>query len=706
MKVEIPSSPHLPQRISRLGEFSYNLWWSWNADARALFRQLDRSWWARTQHNPIVMLKNVAPERLLECSQDEEFLRLYDSVMARFDRYMDETKTVFSSLYPEAGESLVGYFCAEFAAHSSLPIYSGGLGLLAGDTCKEASDLGFPLVAIGSLYPEGYFRQRIDPSGRQEAIYVRLKTEETALLPVLHDDGSRLLVSVPVGVREIRVAVWKIQVGRVPVYLMDTDIPENEPWDRDVSARLYGGDQQVRLRQEIILGMGGVRVLRALGYQPGIFHLNEGHAAFAALERIRELMHHGLSFDAARERLRETTVFTTHTPVKAGHDEFPFYLIEEHFRPLWEDLGLSRESFLRLGQTPDGQHFSMTILALRTAKHCNGVSRKHGEVTRQMWHFLWPDLDVVEVPIVSITNGVHVPTWLAPVLARVYERHLGPDWLDRHDDPHIWERVVDVPNEELWEAHLLLKDKLIAFVRERTRRRWMEDGLSPGQLVGMGTLLSPDALTIGFARRFATYKRALLVLQDMDRLTTILHNLHRPVQIIFSGKAHPADEPGKFLIQQVYEACASNEAGGRIAFIEDYDKHVAHHLVQGVDVWLNNPEPPQEASGTSGQKASLNGIPNFSILDGWWAEGYNGRNGWAIEDGGDPERTAQSLYRILEQEIVPTYYQGDSLGVPHNWVAVMKEAIRSTTAPFSARRMLKEYAERMYNMASSYSTTR
>jgi starch phosphorylase len=495
--------------------------------------------------------------------------------------------------------------------------------------------------------------------------------------------------------QEIYVAVWKLQVGRVPIFLMDTNVPENELWNRDLVARLYEGDPQVRLRQEVILGIGGMRVLRALGYDPTVIHLNEGHAAFAALDLFRMNREKGLGYEDSLQATREKIVFTTHTPVKAGHDVFPFPMIEDHFSHFWEELGISREDFLELGAPPDDQNFSMTVLALNTSRRANAVSRRHGEVSREMWHFLYPDRSVEKVPITSITNGVHVPTWLSGPMVRLLRNYLGENWSENHDEASLWERVHEIPDEELWQTHCSLKLRLLQFVRERTRRRWMKGELSAHQLVALGSLLIPEALTLGFARRFATYKRAALIFRDRDRIKKILHNPWCPVQLIFSGKAHPADEPGKFLLRQIYEICASPEFGGHVAFVEDYDKEVAHHLVAGVDVWLNNPEPPKEASGTSGQKASLNGVINCSIMDGWWCEGYNGENGWLI-DGDDEEAAASSIYTLLQEAIVPTFYDRDAEGIPHSWVKLMKRAIGSTAAPFSARRMVKEYCQKIY----------
>jgi glycogen phosphorylase len=695
VRVRIPHFDALPPRISRLNELSYNLWWCWNAEARRLFRTLDRTLWQRTSHNPVRLLLEIPPERLQAVSEEPAFLDLYDKVLGAFDAYMSATDTCFGEQYRSRSGDLIAYFCAEFAVHTSVPIYSGGLGLLSGDTCKEASDLGLPFVAVGALYPEGYFRQQVNADGSQEVYYERIQTDLTPLLPIHNEDGTRLLVTVPLDGREMKVALWRLQVGRVPIYLIDSDIPENEPWDRDLVARLYGGDNEVRLRQEIVLGIGGVKVLRALGYDPTVIHLNEGHAAFAALELIREARAGGRSFQEALESTRGRLVFTTHTPVKAGHDEFPFFMMEEHFRHYWEEVGISREDFLGLGAPPETESFSMTVLAMRTARKVNGVSHRHGEVSREMWRFLYPNRDVAEVPIISITNGVHVPTWLSGGMVNLFSKYIGEHWRQSHDDPALWDAVLRIPDEELWNTHQQLKTKLIHFMRSRARLAWMSHGASPGQIVASGTLLNSEALTIGFARRFATYKRAALILRDPERLRRLLLDPWRPVQIIFAGKPHPADEPGKYLLRQIYEACTSPHFGGRIAFIENYNKQVAHFLVHGVDVWLNNPEPPKEASGTSGQKASLNGVMNLSVLDGWWCEGYNGDNGWAIE-GEDDEAAAASLYELLETQVVPLFYDRGPDGLPYGWVQRMKEAIRSTAAPFSARRMMKQYLSEVY----------
>lgn len=700
MKTEIPEFPQLPARIGGLADLSHNLWWSWNRDAREVFRQLDHTLWRHTHHNPVQMLNIIASERLKWGEQDARFLKLYDDVLARFHEYMSSAETWFSGSPSGANQQPVAYFCAEFAVHSSIPIYSGGLGLLAADMCKEASDLAIPFIGLGLFYPQGYFRQKIEADGRQTALYEPVEVRKTPLLPVLDHDGSRLLVPVRMAEQALQVAIWKLQVGRVPIYLMDASTPENHLPDSDPFMRLYEGEPHFRLRQEIILGIGGVRVLRALGYDPAIFHLNEGHAAFAGFELLRETVESAGSIEEAIKMVKEKVVFTTHTPVHTGHDEFPTGMVEDALKGFWSEIESRRDQLIPLGQDPHTGNLSMTILALRLAGATNGVSQKHAQVSQGMWHFLWPEKEAAEVPIIPITNGVHTPTWIAPELARLYDRYLGLEWLEQHDDPSIWERALEIPDEKMWETHLLLKLKLLSFVRERVRRHWVEEGVSAAQLLAFGGLLNPEALTLGFARRFATYKRATLILSDPERLKRILHNPWKPVQIIFAGKAHPRDEPGQKQLKQIFEACSSLEFQGRMAFIEEYDKHVSHHLVPGVDVWLNNPRPPQEASGTSGQKAALNGVPNCSVLDGWWMEGYNGSNGWAVDENqdGNEAETAAQIYDLLEKQIVPTYYERDPDGIPRKWVRIMKEAIRSTAPNFSARRMLKEYAEKLYSL--------
>jgi starch phosphorylase len=702
---EIPSlSAKIPPRIARLEELAYNFWWSWHREARDLFKMLDYPLWRSTGHNPVKMLREVSPEQLEELAADPLFLRQYDAVSMALDADLSNGHLWFPDQHPDLMARPIAYFSAEFGLHQSLPNYAGGLGVLAGDHCKEASDIGLPFVAVGFLYEMGYFRQRITAAGWQEAIYPRFKTEEVAIREASSDDGECIFVPVEVGDRTVQLQVWHVQVGRTRLYLMDADHDRNAPWDRELTTRLYGGDQEMRIQQEIVLGIGGVRVLRALNIDPAVFHLNEGHSAFLVLERTRELVEAGRSFDEARQIVQETSVFTTHTPVAAGHDVFPFHLVEKYFHTYWPRLGLDREQFLDLACCEDDRHgFNMTLLALRTCGQCNGVSRLHGEVSRRMWQSVWPDRPVEQVPIGHVTNGIHVPAWIGGAVNKVYRKYVGPDWVERHDDPVLWERILDAPDAELWAAHLHLKRKLMTLIRERARRRRIEGLMNPEQVLCAGTFLDPDALVIGFARRFATYKRATLLLHDLERLKRLLHDRYRPVQFIFCGKAHPADEGGKRLIQQIYNTAKDPAMGGRIAFIEDYDMQVARYLVQGVDVWLNNPRRLYEASGTSGQKAAANGIPNLSVLDGWWAEGYSGANGWVIDPGeqtDDPAAQdtadADALYRVLESEVVPLFYKRDADDVPRGWVQVMKEAIRTTVPVFCTRRMVKEYTERFY----------
>ena len=698
----------LPARIARLEQLAYNLWWSWHRESRDLFKMLDYTLWRTTSHNPVQMLLEVSSERLKEAVSDPLFLRNYDAVMMALDADIKNGHLWFPNTYPTLTDRPVAYFSAEFGLHRSLPIYSGGLGVLAGDHCKEASDIGLPFVAVGFLYEMGYFQQRITPDGWQEATYPHFEPQEVAIRQALCNDGKCLFIPVNLNDQTVHLKVWHVKVGRAHLYLMDADNERNAPWERELTRRLYGGDQEMRIQQEIVLGIGGMQVIRALGIEPLAYHLNEGHSAFLVLERARELVESGRSFDEAREQVRATTLFTTHTPVAAGHDVFHFHLVDKYFQSFWPQLGLSRDTFMALGHREGGrQGFNMTALAMRLCGQRNGVSALHGEVSRRMWQSLWPGKDEAEVPIDSVTNGIHVPSWIGGAMHRLYRKHLGPDWIEKHDIPALWERVLDVPDDELWAAHIHLKGKLMTFMRERSRRRRIEGGLTPEQVLCSGTFLDPDALTIGFARRFATYKRATLLFHDLGRLKTLLHDRYRPVQFIFSGKAHPADDAGKQLLQQIYTLAKDPSTGGRIAFIDDYDMQVARYLVQGVDVWLNTPRRPYEASGTSGQKAALNGIPNLSVLDGWWAEGYNGANGWAIateerhEDvAAQDAADARVLYSLLEDEVMPLFYERDADDTPRDWVRVMKEAIRTAVPVFCTRRMVKEYTEKFYAPAA------
>ncbi|MBI4786878.1 MAG: alpha-glucan family phosphorylase [Chloroflexi bacterium] len=687
----------LPPRLARLGELAYNLWWTCHPFGRKVFQDIDPAVWQRVRYNAVKFLREVGPEKLDAASVNPEYLKRYDSALAAFDQYRQAKATWFNTTYPYFGDQPIAYFCAEFGLHESLPIYGGGLGILAGDHTKEASDLGLPFVGIGFLYPQGYFTQRLTADGWQEALYEKLNFALAPAVPAKGADGNEIVISVELPGRTIYAKVWRIQAGRVPLFLMDTDVDANAPADRELAARLYGGDHEIRISQEIVLGIGGVRALRALGFEPSVYHLNEGHSAFSVLERARELVARGLTFDAARETIRASTVFTTHTPVPAGNDAFSFDLMEKYFANFWKQLGLTREQFLDLAwqDLPGGPRFSLTVLALRFSDAANGVSELHGAVSRGMWHFLWPDRAENETPIGHITNGVHLGTWLAPEYQALYDEYLGRDWRERMDDPGLWSAVANVPDEKLWNVHLGLKRHLANYIRNLTQTR--------------GGEIKPDALTLGFARRFATYKRAVLMFRNVERLKRILNSTDCPVQIIFSGKAHPADNPGKEFIREVVQLVETPGLKGRLFFVEDYDLAIARHLVQGVDVWTNTPRRPLEASGTSGQKAALNGVPNFSVLDGWWREGYiSGLNGWPIgadqawddvnaQDAAD----AESFYATLENDIVPLYYNRDADGIPHAWVQLMKHTMRTLAPKFITRRMVKEYVTKYYIPAAT-----
>jgi starch phosphorylase len=695
---------HLPDRISRLNELAYDLWWSWNSEARDVFRSLDYPLWRLTAHNPVRMLELLPPETIERALNDRDWTAKYDLAIARLDAARAAHSTWVESHCPEIGGRSIAYFSAEFALHQSLPIYAGGLGVLAGDHCKEASDLGVPLIGVGFMYPQGYFRQNITIDGWQEEVYEKLNWADAPIQPAVRPDGKPCVTAVPLGNRTVLVSVWYVRLGHVKLYLLDTDLDENAPWDRELSARLYGGDRETRVQQEIILGIGGVRALKAMGSDPAVYHLNEGHAGFVVLQRIRDLCEKGWSFDAALEEVRRTTVFTTHTPVAAGHDAFPFHLVETHLAGAWGDLGPHRERFFALGHYDNGAGpmFNMTALALRASGAANGVSRLHGEITKQMWQSIWPGTSYDNLPVKFVTNGVHVPTWLSSEIAHLFDEHLGADWLDRHDDPVFVERVLSIPDEQLWSARQTLRAYLFNFLRERARQRWCAQGAA-SRLVAAGTMFDQNTLTIGFARRFTSYKRPELIFSDPDRLARILNAGNRPVQLVFAGKAHPADEVGKHHLQRIYRRALEPKFGGRIAFVDDYDLHVAHFLVQGCDVWLNNPRKPLEASGTSGMKAAINGTPHLSIGDGWWAEGFTGDNGWLIEGPADPAdqgaqdwADAQALYAILEEQVVPTFYERRRDGIPQRWLQIVKQSIRTVLPRFSARRMVKDYVSGMY----------
>ncbi len=719
-----PNHFNLPRRLRRLADLAYNLWWTWNPEAERVFRFIDRVRWESARHNPVSFLRQVPDKKLKAALQDRYYLELYDTVVHEFDSYMGGgQESWYSRQHPGRLEQPIAYFSTEFGLHESLPFYAGGLGVLSGDHLKEASDLGLPMVAVGFLYTQGYFTQHVTEDGWQEARYAKLSFPDLPVYAVGDENGSssgqesgetstaihqrqQQMISVQLPGREVHARLWRVQVGRVPLYLLDTDVSANQPSDRELSARLYTSDLELRIAQEIILGIGGVRVLRVLGYNPQVWHMNEGHSAFMALEQVRELVAAGRDFEQACAAVRSRIVFTTHTPVPAGHDEFPLWLIDKYFGSYWPQLGIDRERFIDLARQrrPWGETFSMAVLAMRMANRHNGVSEMHGVIARRMWSFLWPDLPQEQVPIGHITNGVHTGTWLARRMLELYWRYLPEDWSERIEDPAAWDMIERIPEDELWEVRRHLKRKLVAVVRERSRDLWKPGDHHPVQVVASGVLLDPYALTIGFARRFATYKRATILLRERDRLLEIIGHPETPVQFIFAGKAHPADEPGKQLIQEVYRQVRRPEFGGRLVFLEDYDMNLARYLVQGVDVWLNTPKRAHEASGTSGQKAALNGVLNLSILDGWWLEGFDGSNGWAIAaEGGDlPEEQqdatdAASLYDLLEKEIIPLYYHERSADdLPGEWLGMVKRSIRTLAPRFSMRRMVKEYIQDMY----------
>ncbi len=676
--------------VGRVRQLAFNLWWNWHPQVLDMFRQLDPAGWVEVNHNPVALLNRFAPDALLERIH---FLSLENRVNFHFRRlheYLGSERTWCSDKAGALRMAAIAYFSAEFGLHESLPLYSGGLGVLAGDHLKSASDLGLPMVGVGLFYASGYFRQRLDPQGWQHEEYGLTDVENLPLRRPLAPDGSPLTVEVECGGDHLRAGLWLARVGRTLLLLLDSDLPANPPHFRDLTARLYGGDELTRIRQEILLGVGGLRALEAIGIRPSVLHLNEGHSAFAILERTRQRIGgDAVPFDDALRETALQTVFTTHTPVEAGHDRFGADLMERELGWMRASLGIDSGRFIGLGRvnpSDTGEPFCMTVLALRGSRRRNGVSHLHGHVARRMWQHVWPGRDEEATPIGHITNGVHVRSWLALSMNRIFDRYLGSDWPARQSDPAAWRPLVGVDDAELWETHSVLRRYLLEFVRTRT-----------------GTAFDPTALTIGFGRRFATYKRATLILSDLDRLAAIVGASGRSVQFVFAGKAHPRDDGGKALIRQVVEASRDPRFAGHLAFVEDYDINVARHMVQGVDVWLNTPLRPLEASGTSGQKVVLNGGLNLSVLDGWWAEAYDGRNGFAIgspEVHSDPavqwRRDAEALYDTLANEVVPLFYELDATGLPRSWIARMKQSIMTLACRFNADRMVTDYVAYSY----------
>jgi len=685
-----------------------NLWWSWHPEVINLFRDLDPIRWRQLDHNPVALLKEFTPERLDARATEMVLYSRIHHAYRQLKAYMSSSRATWATTHAGVlGAQPVAYFSAEFGMHESVPIYSGGLGVLSGDHIKSASGLGIPLVAVGLFYDQGYFKQRLDENGYQVEEYLDTKVENLPLEPALNPDGQPVTISIETRTGALHARVWLMHVGRVRLYLLDCDVEGNSPEDRSLTSRLYGGDERTRIRQELVLGVGGVRALKALGIRPGVYHLNEGHSAFAPLEAIRERMvEDGIDFNDSLREVAQRTVFTTHTPVPAGHDRFSAELVEEHLGPLRDALGISYDQLMGLGRVePQNKEetICMTVLGLKLSRRANAVSSLHGHVSRRMWAHLWPWRAEEEIPIGHITNGVHVPSWLAWQMQQLYDRHFAAGWIHRMGEPEVWQSIYDVDPGELWETHNALKNLMMAFVRRRISRQCRRRGESDEAVEIARNLLDPEVLTIGFARRFATYKRADLIMSDADRLCRLLCDQDRPVQIIFAGKAHPKDEPGKALIRKIAGARLESRFQNRVVFIEDYDINVCRHLIQGVDVWLNNPRRPLEASGTSGQKVVLNGGLNFSVLDGWWAEAYDGRNGFAVGTGSNhvsteigDRRDADSLYDVLENRIIPLFYHRDNDGLPRQWVRMMMHSIASLAWRFGAHRMVMDYARHCY----------
>ena len=704
----ITVNPQLPKRINRLSEIANNLWWSWNTDFLKIFKEIDIDLWERVDKNPVKFLKLVSQEKLEQASINQQVLKQYDKIVNDFDGYMNSKNTWFSKKYPNNKNDIIAYFSAEYGLDETIPIYSGGLGILSGDHLKSASDLGIPLVAVGLLYKNGYFHQKIDGYGNQQSIYKDIDLMNLPINPVKDEKGEELKVLLKLPGKNLYLKVWKINVGRITLYLLDSDIPENTDEDyRNITLRLYGGDQEMRIKQEIVLGMGGVNLLRTLGLDPNIYHMNEGHSSFLLLEVIKNIIKEKkVSFDIARDITSAKTVFTTHTPVPAGNDIFPMELVEKYFKGYWTKLGIDKDTFLHLGTKPNDaldSGFNMGILALKIAGKKNGVSKLHGAVSRELFGDVWPAIAANESPITYVTNGIHTCTWLAPNLKELYNKYLIPYWQDNIQIQETWKKIDNIPNEILWEEHQARKNKLLKLVKENVTNNMKENGISYEEINEITSKLNPNALTIGFARRFATYKRATLIFRDLERITQILNNSEKPVQLIFAGKAHPADKEGQELIRYIKEISMKPQFKGKIFVLENYNIGIARYLVSGVDVWLNNPRRPMEASGTSGQKASVNGVINFSVLDGWWAEGYDSKNGWTIGTNDEyssydiqDDADSNSMYTTLENKIIPTYYDKASNGISEKWLRIMKNSIISTGGRYSTSRMLCDYTDRLY----------
>ncbi len=699
-------TPNLPGPLEPLLGIARNIWWTWNVEAINLLRRVDPDLWDKFEGNPVAVLGSLSAKRVAELQKDGAFLAHLDRVQQDLDRYLN-MPSWFSEEHQDIPPGVVGYFSLEFGLHESLPLYSGGLGILAGDHLKSAADLGLPLVGVGLAYQYGYFRQYLNHDGWQMEEYAVNDFYNMSMTLETDDSGLPVTIEVHYPGRVVMARIWRVQVGRVPLFLLDTNLPRNLPDDRELTSKLYSGDNDMRIRQEILLGIGGLRALIKLGHEPKMCHLNEGHSAFLALERINLLMkNQGLDYDTAFEIVRASNVFTTHTPVPAGNDHFQPDLVRRYLTVKADQLGIGIEKLMALGrQNPNDatETFCMTVLALRLCRFCNGVSELHGHVSRRMWQHVYPGVPENEIPIAHVTNGIHTRSWLCNEISRLYDRYLGPRWYEDPTNRSLWDRVERIPDAELWRSHERMRERLVGFVRGRLKRQLSNRGVKGKGISQAAEVLDPEALTIGFARRFATYKRAALIMQDPTRLSAILNNPERPVQLIFAGKAHPMDHPGKEVIRQLIHLSQTSEFRNRIVFLDDYNIEVARYLVQGVDVWLNTPRRPLEASGTSGMKVPPNGGINLSILDGWWCEGYKQDNGWAIGAGEDYDDQdyqdlveSKALYDLLENEIVPTFYDRSSDDVPREWTRLMKNSMRTVNAEFNTNRMVEDYTQRFY----------
>ena len=700
------SNIKLPEPLEKLGELAYNLWFAWNPDVRDLFREINENVWRTGGRNPVEILLQTDPARLEQLAADSVFVEKVRNSWNRFQIYMERKDTTFNKNYPKLGDHLVAYFCAEYGIHESLPNYAGGLGILAGDHAKSASDVGLPFIAIGLMYKHAYFQQEINASGEQQEIYTELEPNRLPCQLVKNSDGAPMLVSVPLLDHEVYLKIWEVKVGRISVFLLDTTVDANSAADKEIIHSLYGGSRETRIQQEIILGIGGMRALKKMNYNPSVYHMNEGHSAFLGLERLSDLMNEGMDYKTALEYVRASTIFTTHTPIPAGNEAFEFDLIEKYFKNMWPRLEISHENFFDLGRiTNIHQHenFSLTVLALNLSGQANGVSKLHGEVSRNMWQKVWPGLPTHEVPISHVTNGIHTFTWLHREMIGLLDEYFDEDWRRNILNQQYWDKIYDIPDEVFWQKIKNMRHDLIDHLRRYYAVRIARYGADHAGYPDTGEILDPEALTIGFARRFAPYKRALLIFRDPERVKKIIGNKDRPVQILFAGKAHPANEAGKDLIRKINEYAREAGFRGKVVFVEDYNMNIGRILVSGVDVWMNTPRRPLEASGTSGQKVPINGGVNFSILDGWWIEGFNKQNGWAIGSEGHYDNHEQqdaadseSLYDILENEIIPLYYDRDKEGIPRRWLQMVKHAFHATITQFSAHRMVWNYVNQHY----------